>query len=41
LKANSQQFLINAFDSVRFGLHNNRGIFGACPGEILHLILLG
>ena len=41
LKANSQQFLINAFDSVRFGAHNNRGIFGACPGEILHLILLG
>ena len=41
LKANSQQFLINAFDSVRFGAHNNRGIFGACPGEILHLVLLG
>jgi hypothetical protein len=41
LKANSQQYLINAFDSVRFGAHNNRGIFGACPGEILHLILLG
>ena len=41
LKSNSQQYLINAFDSVRFGAHNNRGIFGACPGEILHLILLG
>jgi hypothetical protein len=22
-------------------LHNKRGIFGACPGELLHLILLG
>ncbi|KAI2509927.1 hypothetical protein MHU86_4492 [Fragilaria crotonensis] len=41
LKSNSQQFLINAFDSVRFGAHNDRGIFGACPGEILHLVLLG
>ena len=28
LEANSQQCLINAFDSVRFGAHNNRGIFG-------------
>lgn len=41
LKANSQQYLKNAFDNVRFGLHNDRGIFGACPGEILHLILIG
>ena len=41
LRANSQQFLINAFDSIRFGMHNNRGIYGACPGEILHLILIG
>jgi hypothetical protein len=37
----SQQYLKNAFDDVRFGSHNTRGIFGACPGEILHLILLG
>jgi len=37
----SQQYLKNAFDNVRFGLHNDRGIFGACPGEILHLILIG
>lgn len=41
LKAMSQQYLKNAFDNVRFGLHNDRGIFGACPGEILHLILIG
>jgi hypothetical protein len=40
LKAMSQQYLKNAFDNVRFGLHNDRGIFGACPGEILHLILI-
>jgi hypothetical protein len=37
----SQQYLKNAFDDVRFGSHNTRGIFGACPGEILHLVLLG
>ena len=41
LKAMSQQYLKNAFDNVRFGLHNDRGIFGACPGEILHLVLIG
>ena len=41
LKAMSKQYLKNAFDNVRFGLHNDRGIFGACPGEILHLILIG
>ena len=27
--------------NVRFGQHNARGIFGACPGEMLHLITLG
>lgn len=37
----SQQYLKNAFDDVRFGSHNTRGIFGACPGEMLHLVLLG
>jgi len=41
LQSQSQQYLHNAFDGVRFGLHNDRGIFGACPGELLHLILLG
>ena len=41
LKAMSQQYLNNAFDNVRLGMHNDRGIFGACPGEILHLILIG
>jgi len=41
LKSLSQNYLKNGFDSVRFGLHNKRGIFGACPGEMLHLISLG
>ncbi len=41
LKAISQNYLINGFEQARFGLHNNRGIFGACPGEMLHLISLG
>ena len=41
LKVKSQRFLLNAFDSVHFGQHNKRGIFGACPGEILHLVLFG
>ena len=41
LKSLSQNYLKNGFLSVRFGQHNKRGIFGACPGEMLHLISLG
>jgi hypothetical protein len=41
LKSLLQNYRKNGFDSVRFGLHNKRGIFGACPGEMLHLISLG
>ena len=41
LKAISQQYLNNAFDNVQLGMHNDCGICGACPGEILHLILIG
>ena len=41
LKLLSQNYLKNGFDDVRFGQHNQRGIFGACPGEMLHLISLG
>ena len=41
LQLQSQNYLKNGFDGVRFGMHNNRGIFGACPGEMLHLISLG
>ena len=41
LKELSQQYLDNAFYLVRFGLHNKRGIHGACPIEMLHALLLG
>ena len=41
LKAMSQNCLVNSIDQACFGLHNKRGIFGACPGEMLHLISLG
>ena len=41
LRALSQNYIKNGFNKVRFGQHNARGIFGACPGEILHLITLG
>jgi hypothetical protein len=41
LQAMSQNYLHNGFHRVRFGLHNNWGIFGACTGKILHLISPG
>lgn len=41
LKAMSQICAKNAFHGLRFGLHNKRGIHGACPWELLHAILLG
>jgi hypothetical protein len=41
LKLLSQNYLKNDFDKVQFGQHNNRWIFGACPGKMLHLISLG
>jgi hypothetical protein len=41
LKELSQIGIKNAFHGLRFGLHNNRGIHGACPWELLHAILLG
>ena len=41
LQLTSQNYLLSGFAGVHFGLHNNRGIFGACPGEMLHLISLG
>lgn len=37
----SQINVDNAFHGLRFGLHNDRGIHGACPWELLHAILLG
>jgi len=41
LKEMSQIWARNAFHGLRFGLHNDRGIHGACPLELLHAILLG
>ena len=41
LRQMSQYMLKSGFDNVRFGLHSDCGIFGACPGEILHLVSLG
>ena len=38
----SMQYLPNnVFNHLRVGSHNNRGGHGACPPEILHVILLG
>ena len=41
LKDMLQNYPVNGFDQACFGLHNARGIFSACPGEMLHLISLG
>ena len=41
LQSLSQNYLKNGFAGVRFGQHNERGIFGACPDEMLHLVSLG
>ncbi len=41
LRAMSQQPFPNAFHGLRFGLHNKRGIHGACVFELLHAMLLG
>ena len=41
LKNLSQQKIINAAYALRFGKHNNTGVHGACPMEMLHAINLG
>ena len=41
LKNVSQQLINNAWCAVRFGLHNDYGVHGACPLELLHWLLLG
>lgn len=41
LQGISQQFIDNAWYYVQFGFHNNQGVHGACPMEILHHVLLG
>ena len=41
LRNMSQQYIKNAWYSVRFGQHNNEGVHGACPLEMLHWMQLG
>ena len=41
LKNMSQHNISNALCEVRFGMHNNQGVHGACPMEMLHALLLG
>ncbi len=41
LKALSQHPIDNACHQIRFGLHNNHGVHGSCPFEMLHALLLG
>ena len=41
LKALSQQAIVNCWYKIRFALHNDYGIHGACPLEILHWLLIG
>jgi hypothetical protein len=41
LKGILQHCLWNNFYQFQFGLHNNSGIHGACPWEVLHRIFLG
>jgi len=41
LQAISQQNIQNATYSLRFGLHNDQGIHGATPMDMLHALLLG
>ena len=41
LRGMSQKFIWNAWYEIRFALHNDFGIHGACPLEILHWVLLG
>ena len=41
LKNMSQHNIDNALYKLRFGMHNNQGVHGACPMEMLHALLLG
>ena len=41
LKKMSQQYIHNAWYAIRFGLHNDQGIHGACPLDMLHALCLG
>jgi len=37
----SQTFIQNCWYSIRFGLHNDYGVHGACPLEIVHWFQIG
>ena len=41
LRAMSQHHMSYAFHGIRFGLHNDRGIHGGTPIDMLHMVLLG
>ena len=41
LRKLSQHNIDNAFYKVRFGMHSDQGVHGACPLEVLHATLLG
>jgi hypothetical protein len=41
LKSLSQHCITNAWYPIRFGAHNDEGIHGSCPFEMLHALLLG
>ena len=41
LQGISQQMIFNAWYEIGFGLHNQLGVHGACPMEIIHWINLG
>jgi hypothetical protein len=41
LRGISQQLIQNSTYLLRFGQHNDRGVHGSCPMEMLHALLLG
>ena len=41
LRAMSQHYISNAFYEIQFGFHNEMGVHGACPMEMLHAVYLG
>ena len=41
LKDMSQHCILNAFYDIQFGFHNEMGVHGACPMEMLHQVYLG
>ena len=41
LRGMSQNVMRNTFWRIRFGMHDNAGVHGACPFEMLHFMCLG